>query len=542
MVSLPNHAVRCRPMRMTTQRLLSAGSWLLLGIVAFGFVIAVAKPIILTASDLGRHLTNGMLFLDHGHVATTNLYSYTHPDFPFLNHHWGSGVFFELARRFRGFVGVSVFGLCVVFLTAVLYLRIAWAHGKFWLALSAAFLLLPVFASRSEIRPELFSYLFSAIFLWILLGVRNKTIPSFALAALPILLVAWVNLHIYFFLGIGWTGAFFLDALFRAWRDGGARAAHLKDARNLFLVLLASCAVAPLNPNGWKGAVYPLLIFQNYAYAVAENQPVSRIMAQGQYPPGFFYRIALGVLTVTWMWRLYRDWRNRSLPDVALLILTLFVSIIAWKAIRNFTIFAYVGIVSLSAAWSDVDVDALMGRFAKLFRAAVPVAILVLSVALYPMFWVITYRTIGLGVAPGILRSTEFFKEQGLKGPIFNNYDIGGFLTYGLYPQERVFVDNRPEAYPGEFFLRDLLPMQMNDEDWLRVNARYGFNAIFFYRHDATRWGQSFMIRRLADPAWAPVFVDNFVIVIVRRTPENADVIARFEIPKSRFDVQPRRR
>jgi len=123
-----------------------------------------------------------------------------------------------------------------------------------------------------------------------------------------------------------------------------------------------------------------------------------------------------------------------------------------------------------------------------------------------------------------------------------NNYDIGGFLTYGLYPQERVFVDNRPEAYPGEFFTRDLLPMQMREEDWLRVDAKYGFNAIFFYRHDATRWGQQFMIRRLADPAWAPVFVDNFAIIIVRRTPENADVIERFEIPKSRFEVQPRRR
>lgn len=529
-------------MQSLNRRLLTAGRWALLAIVAFGFVVAVAKPIVLTASDLGRHLTNGRLFLDEGIIPTTNLFSYTHPDFPFLNHHWGSGVLFELARRFRGFVGVSVFGLCVVYLTAFLYLRTAWLHGKFWLAMAAAFLLVPVFASRAEVRPELFSYLLSAVFLWILLGVRKKSIPSWALAALPVLMVAWVNLHIYFFLGIGWMGAFFLDALFRAWRDDSGRAGHLRDAQNLFVTLLASCLVTPLNPNGWRGAVYPLLIFQNYAYAVAENQPVTRIMAQGEYPPAFFLQVGLGVLAVTWLWRLYRDWRDRSLPDVALLILTLFVSIIAWNAIRNFTIFAYVAIVSLSAAWSDLDLDVLAGRFARAIRVAVPIAILALSIAGYPKFWSITYRTIGLGVAPGIQRSTDFFKEQKLEGPIFNNYDIGGFLTYGLYPKERVFVDNRPEAYPGEFFTRDLLPMQMNDEDWTRLDARYGFNAIFFYRHDATRWGQQFMIKRIADPAWAPVYVDNFVLVIVRRTPQNAGVIERFEIPKSRFDVQPRRR
>jgi len=337
-------------MQLSTHRLWTVGRWALLAIVALCFVVAVAKPIVLTASDLGRHLTNGTIFLDHGEIATTNLYSFTYPDFPFLNHHWGSGVLFELARRFRGFVGVSVFGLCVVYLTAFLYLRTAWLHGKFWLAMTAAALLLPVFSSRAEIRPELFSYLLSAVFLWILLGVRNRSIPSLALAALPVLMVAWVNLHIYFFLGIGWMGAFFLDALFRAWHDAPDRETHLRDARNLFFALAASCLVTPLNPNGWKGALYPLLIFQNYAYAVAENQSVSRIMAQGEYPPGFFLKIGLGVLAVTWMWRLYRDRKNQSIPDVALLILTIFVSIIAWKAIRNFTIFAYVGIVSLSAA------------------------------------------------------------------------------------------------------------------------------------------------------------------------------------------------
>jgi hypothetical protein len=66
------------------------------------------------------------------------------------------------------------------------------------------------------------------------------------------------------------------------------------------------------------------------------------------------------------------------------------------------------------------------------------------------------------------------------------------------------------------------------------------FNAIFFYRHDATAWGQSFMIRRLADPEWAPVFVDPFILLLVRRTPENAGVIARHELPASMFEIVPR--
>jgi hypothetical protein len=155
------------------KRLTAIGQWTLVALAAFAYVLAVTKPIILTASDLGRHLMNGKLFLDHGVILTTNEYSYTHPDFPFLNHHWGSGVLFELARRFRGFVGVSLFGLGLTLTTVVLYLRIAWLHGKLWLTLTAAAVALPMFASRSEVRPELFSYLLSGVFLWILLGITG---------------------------------------------------------------------------------------------------------------------------------------------------------------------------------------------------------------------------------------------------------------------------------------------------------------------------------------------------------------------------------
>ena len=529
-------------MNYARKNLIHVGRWTLVVILALTLSISVSKPIVLTASDMGRHLMNGILFLDHGRIATTNLYSYTYPDFPFLNHHWGGGVFFELARRVGGFVGISIFGITLIVTTAILYLRIAWRRGTHWLTIVAGILVLPIFASRAEIRPELFSYLLSAVFLWILLGVRDRSLPAKTLSILPALLLVWVNLHIYFFLGIGWIGAFLLDALWRAWRDVDNRDEHVLLAKRIGMTLAACCAVTPLNPNGWRGAVYPLFIFQNYAYAVAENQTPIAIQRFGPYPPTFYLIIATAVLGISWIRRLWHDRRERELTDVAILILSLFTTYIAWKAIRNFSIFSYVSIVAISYAWSDLGDRLQRSSLYTAARFTLPSVLLVLLVALWPSYWRSVFGTFGLGVAPNILRSVDFFKEQHLTGPIFNNYDIGGFLTYGLYPQERVFVDNRPEAYPGEFFTDTLLPMQMDDAEWLRVDARYGFKTIFFYRHDATRWGQAFMIRRLQDPAWAPVFVDNYSIILVRRLPEFADVIANYEIPKSRFDVVPRQR
>ena len=57
----------------------------------------------------------------------------------------------------------------------------------------------------------------------------------------------------------------------------------------------------------------------------------------------------------------------------------------------------------------------------------------------------------GIGLAKDDQKAAEFFKKENIQGPIFNNYDIGGYLIYYLYPGQKVFVDNRPEVYPKEF-------------------------------------------------------------------------------------------
>src|SRR4029434_10535527 len=61
---------------------------------------------------------------------------------------------------------------------------------------------LPVLITRHEVRPELFSYFFSGLFLQILWGYKYGRLSFRWLFLLPILEIFWVNLHIYFFIGI----------------------------------------------------------------------------------------------------------------------------------------------------------------------------------------------------------------------------------------------------------------------------------------------------------------------------------------------------
>jgi hypothetical protein len=86
--------------------LFEAGTTALILLMYAGFL---THPTNLTDSDLGRHLKNGEIFIRNGLIAHSNLYSYTQPDYPFINHHWGSGVVFYLVESIAGFQGLSIF-------------------------------------------------------------------------------------------------------------------------------------------------------------------------------------------------------------------------------------------------------------------------------------------------------------------------------------------------------------------------------------------------------------------------------------------------
>ena len=80
--------------------------WLIL-LIFYSFVLL--RPINLVTADLGRHIKNGELVWQTLGILKTNFYSYTYPDFSFVNHHWLSGVIFYFIWLLAGFVGLEIF-------------------------------------------------------------------------------------------------------------------------------------------------------------------------------------------------------------------------------------------------------------------------------------------------------------------------------------------------------------------------------------------------------------------------------------------------
>src|SRR3990167_1644700 len=98
---------------------LSTGVYVLLFILLASFLIHNFDSI---GQDIGRHLKVGEIIWQTGEVPRTNLFSFTEPDFPFINHHWLSEVTFYGVYNLGGFTGLIWLKIIVVLATFLLLL------------------------------------------------------------------------------------------------------------------------------------------------------------------------------------------------------------------------------------------------------------------------------------------------------------------------------------------------------------------------------------------------------------------------------------
>lgn len=496
-----------------------------LGVLLVWASLYLFKPIHLVTADLGRHLKNGEVLVTTSKPVMTNLYSYTYPARPVVNHHWASGALFFLVNRIWGFEGLSVFyGLLCLGAVFLLFRAVEEREG-FQAAWTALALAIPLIASRAEVRPEGFSYFLMALEIFILSRARSArgSVPILA-AAVFALQVLWVNLHIYFFLGVMLATAFWSERHGRFW-----------------VVPLGAAAACFVNPFGWRGALEPLFIFRGYGYLLAENQSLffwlKRLWSEPARLAFYVYAggLFLFVSTATaWFWIGRRNRGGR--PCLVWFAAALLLGLLAMKTTRAIPLFGMAAVPALARVFEDGPAPCC--RFLRRLGMVVACFLMVFGLFFRNHSLSALASPPGLGLEKGVLASADFFRTNHIQGPVFNNYDIGGYLIYNFYPQSKVFVDNRPEAYPASFFKEVYVPAQEDEGAWKAVETRYSFNAVFFYRHDMTPWGQPFLIRRLADPEWAPVFVDDFALILVKRNTQNRDLIAMHELPKSIFRVR----
>ncbi|HSA84286.1 MAG TPA: hypothetical protein VLF20_05400, partial [Patescibacteria group bacterium] len=234
--------------------------------------------------DLGRHLKLGELITQCLCVPQTNLFSYTHPDFPIVNHEWLAEVIFYFIAKTFGLSGLLISKIAIIITSAALVYTIARKKGSlFWVTIFSL-LGITMFSMRFFVLPELFSYLFIALFLFII--EKYKTTKKFWLLwLLPLLELLWVNMHIYFIIGIAIYSFFVLETLIR----------EKKLAKPLVIIGLLLIVVTLVNPSGLKGALLPFTFSHNYGFPVEENKSPLTILTPSSTNANIVYTLIMQI-------------------------------------------------------------------------------------------------------------------------------------------------------------------------------------------------------------------------------------------------------
>lgn len=349
---------------------------------------------------------------------------------------------------------------------------------------------------------------------------------------LPLAELLWVNLHIYFFIGPFLVLAFLIDYLVN-------RKAKMFDLGQLVLIFLLTCLATLINPAGIHGALTPFNILKEYGYSIVENQTLSFLAQFFSFNLFIFvFKLSVGVLIAFFVLNF-----KKAKERIFEILISAFFIYAGFRMLRNLPLYALASFPVLAIVLTDIF-NFLERKFqgstlGPVLRSNLKGAVFKIAAAGFLVFFIIfaasnsfyqkmgLSRVFGLAVPNGLERAVEFVKENKIKGPMFNNFDIGGYLIWKLYPQEKVFVDNRPEAYSVKFFTEIYKPMQDDKTKWREFSQKYNLNFIFFGHTDSTPWGQNFLKNIVKDPAWKIVYLNEGALVLVKNIPANAEIISR---------------
>lgn len=372
-----------------------------------------------------------------------------------INVHWLFQVIVTLGHKLGGFELLSGLKALLAAATAML---LAWPMRKRvppgFLVL-CGFLLVLVIAPRVRVRPEAFTLCFLMATIALVEHVRRGGRTGMLWWLSPIMLL-WVNMHGLFFVG----PAVFWSALGGAWldrklkRDCSTGGLLTPQAAACMVSATVACLVSP-----WPVEVVaqPLLLWTRisggyYTYGVSELTPTTQVLSTLPLPI-FLAALAGGSLLL----------RARKAPLAHFVWLAAFIYL-ALQAKRNIGLAGPV-LAYLAAEHGGTLYKAFLDarpylRPARLVVSGMMILLAVGMSAANVVDLTARWNRTSIRFGPGLQRdnypidSARFLRTLPHAGDLITiNFGDASVFDYYTWPQRRVYMDGRLEAYSLERFL-----------------------------------------------------------------------------------------
>lgn len=476
-------------------------SWPLI-VGACAFLAILARPaLLLIDPDVYWHVTAGRWIIDHLAIPVSDPFSHTLRDAPWTAHEWLSEVVLAGAYAAGGWAGTVIltaaaFAAALAILARYLLRHLEPIYALLFTAMSASLLVPHLLA-----RPH--ALMAPILVAWGAALVRARegdTVPPWWLGGLMAL---WANIHGSFVLGLALAAILAFEAILAA-VPGPARRSEL-DRWALFLC--ASTIASMLTPWGPRGLMFAFEVDQ-MSFALSVIGEWQSVNFQQFHPLGLWLLVGGGAILFLGL----------KLPPVRIFLL-LGLLYLALKHARHADVLALLAPLVIAESFAGQLANSRKGGqqaarldqwFAALVPAARPATAGIVLALLFMAGWSAARGGDSTRPAVGITpeAAMQAAKSHGVRGPVLNAYEFGGYLIFSGTPP---FIDGRTDLY-GDAFLKayieaidlrqpDLLPqlLEKHDIDWTLL--RPGTPAVALLDHL---------------PGWRRLYADKTAVVHVR--------------------------
>ena len=420
---MPSHGSRAS-IRVVLELLAATLSLLIAPYYSIQTRAAVVDP------DIWWHIRVGDWITSHGSVPRAGIFS-QYADRPWVAYSWLFDVLVSSVNRVYGLVGIVGLLICFQVLVSLVFVvavrRVA--RGTLWVWPVAAAAIYAFYIN--PLRPALFTLLFFTVQLFIIFEAERRRDDGLLWWMGP-LFVFWANSHLQFVYGMCVLVLYVL-----------ARKAQPRMVALLALAVVCSC----LGPNGWL----PYRVALEYAGSIAHYQVIQELGPLSFRRPEHFAQLLLLMAACVVLGRSARLDPFRSL-------LVGVTAVVSFRAMRDSWFVsiasAFViaeGLGSSRSLGASHDVPPLI-RPSVLYALAAALS-LVVSFGLATRQGLSTRDLVAVIERIYPLGATEFVKQSRLEGPMYNDFNWGGFLMYRL-PEHPVSIDPRADLYGHQIFAR----------------------------------------------------------------------------------------
>ena len=469
--------------------------------------------------DVYWHIRTGQWIWEHKSLPVADPFSYTvsaynpfRPDstrIPFILHqYWLAQLLLFGIWNLAGLAGIIIFkAIAISSIIAFIYWWMR-TGSKGLQPLVYAFLAAVLLIRFPTDRPQIFTYAFFPLLLYLLDDIRRRGRPSTAhTVILPVMMLLWANMHGGFILGT--LTIFLYIVAFLARKSSGGY--PWKSISILVLSVIASF----VNPNGIDAFLQVLYHDPNYKQIVTENASPLKIALN--LDPHFKFDSVLRLFPAYWVSLaaiivlLVRKFKN--LPPATILVVA-FIILLSLSGIRYMVFLPLTFPLLIST--SDAP-----PRLASWVAAAVMLAGLTISIN-----WNIRFDFAAGPFFPE--KAVAFIRTMKPASNIFNYYDWGGYMTLYL-PERKVFVDGRGLVEE----IVDLHHMALYSGQWDFVFSRYNINTVIVPGASLADSERTRLpLELLTDSRWFLVYVDDIAMVFVKNVPQNYPIIAQHALDK----------